>query len=192
MNTAKNKTFQATLVIEHVNRPIMDIKEYKATVLPLKNKLFRFALRLVQDASEAEDVVQEVLIKVWNKRAELVEVKNIEAWCMRSTKNLAIDKLRSKHKRTENLETTYNLSTTNATPYERTAIKDSVEKVRRFIAELPQQQKEVIQLRDIEGFSYKEISETLNLTMAQVKTTLFRARKQIKALFTKTESYGLQ
>ena len=194
MNTAKNKAAhhqEQLLVVEHLNRPLMDIKDFKSTVLPLKNKLYRFALRLVQDVAEAEDIVQEVFIKVWNKRAELVHVKNLEAWCMRLTKNQAIDKLRSKHKRTEDLETTYNLSTAESSPYETAATKDSLEKVRRFIAELPARQTEVIQLRDIEGFSYQEISDALDLSMAQVKTTLFRARKQIKALFIKTESYGL-
>jgi RNA polymerase sigma-70 factor (ECF subfamily) len=169
----------------------MDIREYKTTILPIKNKLYRFALGIIKDAAEAQDVVQEVLIKVWNKRDELDHINNIEAWCMRLTKNLAIDKLRSKHRRTEDIETTYSLSSSESTPFEQTAVKDSVSKIKNMIADLPQKQKEVILLRDIEGFSYQEISDTLNMSLAQVKTNLFRARQQIKALFLKTESYGL-
>lgn len=169
----------------------MDIREYKTTILPIKNKLYRFALGIIKDAAEAQDVVQEILIKVWNKRDELDHINNIEAWCMRLTKNLAIDKLRSKHRRTEDIETTYSLSSSESTPFEQTAVKDSVSKIKNMIADLPQKQKEVILLRDIEGFSYQEISDTLNMSLAQVKTNLFRARQQIKALFLKTESYGL-
>jgi RNA polymerase sigma-70 factor (ECF subfamily) len=169
----------------------MDIREYKTTILPIKNKLYRFTLGIIKDTAEAQDVVQEVLIKVWNKRDELDHINNIEAWCMRLTKNLAIDKLRSKHRRTEDIETTYSLSSSESTPFEQTAVKDSVSKIKNMIADLPQKQKEVILLRDIEGFSYQEISDTLNMSLAQVKTNLFRARQQIKALFLKTESYGL-
>ena len=169
----------------------MDIREYKTTILPIKNKLYRFTLGIIKDTAEAQDVVQEVLIKVWNKRDELDHINNIEAWCMRLTKNLAIDKLRSKHRRTEDIETTYSLSSSESTPFEQTAVKDSVSKIKNMIADLPQKQKEVILLRDIEGFSYQEISDTLNMSLAQVKTNLFRARQQIKALFIKTESYGL-
>ena len=169
----------------------MDIREYKTTILPIKNKLYRFTLAIIKDTAEAQDVVQEVLIKVWNKRDELDHINNIEAWCMRLTKNLAIDKLRSKHRRTEDIETTYSLSSSESTPFEQTAVKDSVSKIKNMIADLPQKQKEVILLRDIEGFSYQEISDTLNMSLAQVKTNLFRARQQIKALFLKTESYGL-
>ncbi|MCH2082454.1 MAG: RNA polymerase sigma factor [Saprospiraceae bacterium] len=169
----------------------MDIREYKTTILPIKNKLYRFTLGIIKDAAEAQDVVQEVLIKVWNKRDELDHINNIEAWCMRLTKNLAIDKLRSKHRRTEDIETTYSLSSNESTPFEQTAVKDSVSKIKNMIADLPQKQKEVILLRDIEGFSYQEISDTLNMSLAQVKTNLFRARQRIKALFLKTESYGL-
>ncbi|MCI5080659.1 MAG: RNA polymerase sigma factor [Saprospiraceae bacterium] len=169
----------------------MDIKAYKTTILPLKNKLFRFALGVVKDAAEAQDVVQEVLIKVWDKRAELERINNLEAWCMRLTKNQAIDKLRSKHKRTEDIETTYSLSSSESTPFEKAAIGDAVDRVRKMIENLPPKQRQVIQLRDIEGFSYQEISEALDLSLAQVKTNLFRARQHIKALFLKTESYGL-
>ena len=70
--------------------------EFTQRIAPMQNKLFRFALRFVADAAEAEDIVQEALIKVWNRRNELDQYRNLEAWCMTVTKNLALDKLKIK------------------------------------------------------------------------------------------------
>ena len=64
----------------------MDIKEFKTEILPFKNKLYRFALRIVGNVAEAEDVVQEVFIKLWNQRESLHQYSNLEAWCIRMTK----------------------------------------------------------------------------------------------------------
>ena len=67
----------------------MNLEAFQTRVLPAKNKLFRFAFRLLGSSEEAKDVVQEVLIKVWNGREQMAEVQNLEAWCMRITKNLS-------------------------------------------------------------------------------------------------------
>ena len=75
----------------------MDIKQFKSEIIPYKNKLYRFAYRIVGNGAEAEDVVQEVMIKLWNQRGKLHQYNSIEAWCIQMTKNLSIDKTRSKH-----------------------------------------------------------------------------------------------
>ena len=77
----------------------MQKNEFSEMVIPYKDKLYRFALRIVKDSFIAEDVVQEVMIKVWKKREYFETLDNKEAWCMTLTKNLAIDKTRSKHRR---------------------------------------------------------------------------------------------
>ena len=77
----------------------MNLEAFQNRVLPSKNKLFRFAFRMLGSSEEAKDVVQEVLIKVWNGREQMAEVQNMEAWCMRITKNLSLDKLRSRQRR---------------------------------------------------------------------------------------------
>ena len=74
-------------------------------MLPLKNKLFRFALKMVHNVAEAEDIVQEVMIKIWDQRDSMSEIKNIEAWCVRLTKNLTFDKLKSKHSKVQSFAT---------------------------------------------------------------------------------------
>ncbi|MEN0003265.1 MAG: RNA polymerase sigma factor [Bacteroidota bacterium] len=169
----------------------MDLNQFKSTVLPIKNKLYRFALRMLGDPAEAEDVVQEVLIKVWNQRADLTEVNNIEAWCMRLTKNKAIDKLRLKHRNMQDLETVYDLQETSQSPYAKTAYSDTLKQIKQLMEELPEKQKQVMHLRDIEGMPYQEISDSLEMSMSNVKVNLFRARQNIRAKLLKTESYGL-
>lgn len=169
----------------------MSLDVLKNKVLPLKNKLFRFALRIVENRLEAEDVVQEVFIKMWKQGNELDKVKNVEAWCMKITKNLAIDKLRSKHRKTQEIEEKQGLSTNLLTPYQAAATKDVFHQIKKLIQQLPEKQKLVMQLRDIEGMSYQEISDILSIPLSQVKVNLFRARKQIRIKFIKSESYGL-
>lgn len=171
---------------------IMDVAQFKAEVLPLKNKLFRFALNIVKDEDLAKDVVQECLIKVWDKRKEMKLVQNVEAWCMQVTKNKALDKLRSKHvSRTDLFEVQLDTRKERDTPYVMTERSDVMARVRSLIAELPERQREVMQLRDIEGYTYKEIADTLEIDINLVKTNLFRARRKLKESLIKENAYGL-
>ncbi len=169
----------------------MQLKEFKYKILPIKNKLFRFALQFVHSVSDAEDIVQEVLIKTWDKRKSIHEIKNIEAWCMTLTRNMSIDKLRSKHSKVQALTNQIDFVEKQATPYRQTELNDSVTKVKQFISNLPEKQRLVIQLRDIEEMSYQEIADQLEISLDQVKVNLFRARKKIKEQFLKTDAYGL-
>lgn len=170
----------------------MDVTDFKEEVLPLKNKLYRFALNIVKDEDLAKDVVQECLIKVWEKREEVAFVQNIEAWCMQITRNKALDKLRSKHiKKTDLFEVEFDTRKERDTPYAVTERSQLMKRIQNLIDDLPQRQREVMQLRDIEGYSYKEIAENLDIDINLVKTNLFRARRKIKESLIKVEAYGL-
>ncbi|MEM1321055.1 MAG: sigma-70 family RNA polymerase sigma factor [Bacteroidota bacterium] len=169
----------------------MSLKDFTQLVLPYKNKLYRFALRIVGNGAEAEDVVQEVMIKMWKNREEWNQYQNVEAWCMRLTKNLSIDKLRSKHRRTDHLTEDYGFRAPTASPYRQTELNDTVARVKAMMAQLPEKQRMVMQLRDIDGMTYQEIAEHLSITLDQVKVNLFRARKKIKAQLLNREAYGL-
>src|ERR1044071_480273 len=107
----------------------MNLEAFQNRVLPTKNKLFRFALRFLGNEEEAKDVVQEVLIKVWNGRDQMNEVQNWEAWCMRITKNLSLDRIRSLSRRqTQSIENVYEDRQHDLTPYENTAQKESMQR----------------------------------------------------------------
>jgi RNA polymerase sigma-70 factor (ECF subfamily) len=169
----------------------MDLKDFQTHILPYKNKLFRFAMSIVGNATEAEDVVQEVFIKIWQNRQQINKLNSLEAWSMKLTKNLSIDKLRSKHRRTDGLENIVEISSREATPDKATELNDTMSRIKALMFQLPEKQRQILQLRDIEGMTYEEISQVLELPLNQIKVNLFRARKQIRAKLLKSESYGL-
>ena len=170
----------------------MNLEAFQNRVLPAKNKLYRFALRFLNNEEEAKDVVQEVFIRVWNGREQMKQVENWEAWCMRITRNLSLDRIRMiTRKQTQPIEETFNLHHQSLTPHESTEMGESMVKIAQMIAELPEKQRQVIHLRDVEGYSYQEISEILELDMNQVKVNLFRARNSVREKMTKIDAYGL-
>jgi RNA polymerase sigma-70 factor (family 1) len=169
----------------------MSLKEFKRMVFPYKDKLYRFALSIVGNNADAEDVVQEIFIKLWDRQAQVREIQNLEAWLMRLTKNLSIDKLRSKHRRAQNLEVVSNQQASTVDPHEWTEQRDTIGHIQEVIRQLPEKQRMIIQLRDIEEMSYQEISDILEIPMSQVKVYLFRARQHIRTQLLKSESYGL-
>lgn len=172
----------------------MSLDTFKQKVLPVKDKLYRFALGYLKDTDKAQDLVQDVLIKVWDKQEKLNELDNVEAWCMRITRNLAIDRLKSKkEKYTDYMSEEFDVSENESyTPYHTTENQDTMNTVGQFIASLPDKQQHVITLRDVEGYSYKEICDIMAIDMNQVKVNLFRARKTLKENLMNINAYGLK
>ena len=164
---------------------------FRDDILPLKDKLFRLALRITFDRAEAEDVVQDTMIRVWNKREEWTQFGSIEAYCLTVAKNLAID--RSQKKEAQNVELTPEMEEESEAsgPYDQLINKERMSIIHRLINELPEKQRLIMQLRDIEGESYKEIAKILNLTEEQVKVNLFRARQKVKQRYLEIDEYGL-
>ena len=167
---------------------------FRADVLPLKNKLFRLALRITLNPAEAEDVVQETMIKVWNRREEWQKIDSIEAFCLTICRNLAVDKTRKHGNQNLTLDTTDHEAidmSSASNPEEQAMQRDRIQLVRRLINSLPEKQRSVMQLRDIEGKSYKDIAAILGISEEQVKINIFRARQTIRQRYIETEQYGL-
>ena len=154
----------------------MTQQEFQKEILPIKNKLFRFSFNMINDEVIAEDVVQEVFIKLWKKRDNIDQVNNIEAWCMRVTRNLSIDKMRSKHRRTEGFKEGFDMRDEAPSPYQKAAGSDIFSKIKNLMKKLPEKQRMVMELRDIEGFSYQEVADALEISLDQVKVNIYRAR----------------
>lgn len=170
----------------------MTSNDFQQQIWPLRDRLFRFAFRLLSDEAEAADTVQETLIKIWDKREDLERVQNKEAWCLRLIRNASIDRIRGGYrKRKTALDAVQEFATSRQGPGKEVQLKDTVQQVHRLMKELPEAQRAVMQLRDIEGMSYQEIADALELTMAQVKTNLHRARNRVRQALLKTEQYGL-
>ncbi len=165
--------------------------EFLNIVMPFKDKVFRLAKRLLVSTEEAEDATQEVLIKLWNNQSKFEEFKNVEAFSMTMTKNYCLDKLKSKQ--AQNLKIVHsNYQDHNISLQKDIENKDSLDWVGRIIADLPEQQKMVIQLRDIEQYELDEISKMLDMNNTAVRVALSRARKTIREKLTNTHSYGIK
>jgi RNA polymerase sigma-70 factor (ECF subfamily) len=166
----------------------MTVETFKIEVLPMKHKLFRLANRMMTNVPEAEDIVQEVFLRLWTRKDRLNEYKSIEAFAMTITKNLCLDKLKSKGYKTNELTERHEQQTTE-TPYQKMEINDSYQKVKKFIDTLPEQQRMIIHLRDIEGYEYEEISEVMNISVNTIRVNLSRARKIVREKLVKAYNY---
>ncbi|WP_455098717.1 RNA polymerase sigma factor [Prevotella histicola] len=165
---------------------------FRNDVLPLKNELFRLALRITLNRVEAEDIVQDTLIKVWDRRFEWESIDSIEAFSLTICRNLSLDRLRKKENNNDSLEDV-NIAepVASSNPQDRMIQEDRVSLVRQIIDSLPEKQRSCMQLRDFEGKSYKEIAQVLDITEEQVKVNIFRARQMVKQKYLKLDNYGL-
>ena len=168
----------------------MSLEVFQQRILPMKDKLYRLAFRLLQNVQEAEDIVQETLIRIWTKRREWGQWQSLEAYCMIAVRNGCLDRLRKQRQRLTPVreDHAWEVSSPDKDPQEKMMAKETMTRIRKCMDGLPQQQQLVIQLREIEGFSYNEIAEVLDMTMDQVKVNLFRARNAIKQSIIKETS----
>lgn len=146
----------------------------------MQDKLFRFARRITQHDGESEDIVQEVFIRLWDKGDVLTKYRNIEALAMVMVKNLSLDYLKSARSKSDTLDTTYGLQQKDSNPYQQAEISNTLENVKKVVAILPEQQRMVFHLRDIEQYDFEEIAEITKLSVNNVRVTLSRARKAIR------------
>ena len=166
----------------------MTREEFKSGVLPIKNKLYRFALRMLGNPEDAQDVVQEIFLRLWAKRESLSEYRNIEAFAMTMTRNLCLDQLKSPASRKDTFDDNKEMPD-HKTPYRSTENQDTMRLVRAAMDSLPEQQRMVIHMRDVEECDFDEIAEVTGLSLNNLRVTLSRARKKIRDTLIKMNNY---
>jgi len=168
----------------------MNQSDFLKVVLPFKDKVFRLSKRLLTSTEEAEDATQELLFKLWKNRDKIASYRNTEAFAMTMTKNYCYDRLKSKQ--ASNLSLIHSNYKEKETSLEnKLEYIDSVDRVHLLIDNLPDQQKLIIQLRDIEQYDFEEIYEMVNMKPTAVRVSLSRARKTIREQLTKQHNYGV-
>lgn len=158
----------------------MSPETFAQTVLPMRDKLYRLALRITGNAHDAEDALQEVMIKLWRQGETLSAIQNLEAWSLRVCRNHCIDRLRNRGQDTQGFPEHYEAVSPDDTPDRKTEQRDLLRRIRQCIDKLPEKYRLVFHLREIEGLSYQEIEEALEMPMQQVKVNLFRARQLMR------------
>lgn len=145
--------------------------QYNAYVKEHSNALYSYAMKLVKEGAKAQDLVQESFVKLWMKR-DFIEEAGVKPFLFKVLYNKMVDDYR-KMKRVSHPESLPESSYRDQDLSDRDLIDQA-------FAQLKERQKNIILLRDWEGYSYDEIAEIMGLNLGQVKVNLFRARKKMK------------
>ena len=155
----------------------MDASMFNSLFTALSGKLYRLAKSMLRHAEEAEDALQEVQLKLWEKHYELDAIENPEGFAMRTMRNLCLDKIR---KVNDTSELNEELISKNKNPYEQTELNDLTDRIKGLIDRLPEMQRSIMRMRDVEEMEISEIAYIMNLTENAVTVNLSRARTKVK------------
>ena len=168
----------------------MNQQEFTNLVMPFKDKVFRLAKRFLVSKDAAEDATQDVYLKLWKNKEKLLSYNNVEAFTMTMIKNHCLDVL--KLKSSSNLKIIHSNYKDNSQNLDKqTDNKDSVNIIHQLIEKLPPKQKLIIQLRDVEQYSFEEIGKILEIQPTAIRVALSRARKTIREQLLKKHKYGI-
>lgn len=157
----------------------MEQEQFKKELLPLRQKFYRIALRLLGNPEDAEDVLQEVYLKLWSIRRELDRYERIPALAMQITKNLCLNRLKTRDRVQEGIEELL-IADPASSPYERLEEKDHVNQVMRIIDRLPDLQQTILRMKHVEGMEVDEIASLTGSSPEAIRMNLSRARKRVK------------
>jgi len=168
----------------------MNQSDFIKVITPFKDRVFRLAKRLLVSTEEAEDATQEVLVKLWNNKGKLEGYTSVEALAMTMTKNYCLDQLKSK--RASEMRIVHsNYTDRQAGLQQQAEDRDSWSWVEKIMETLPEQQKLIMQMRDVEEYEFEEIAKIMDMNETAVRVALSRARKTLREQLTKTHSYGI-
>lgn len=166
----------------------MNKNDFKVTVFSLSERLFPLVARLLGDKTKAQDAIQEIMIKLWEKRKQLENHPNIKGFVFLTARNYCLDILRKKRVLVNDGE--FHLSLLKDTK-EQTQLesKQLNEIIIEILKKIPKQQREIFIMRDIDGYDFTEIAAILEIKIAHARVVLSRARKKISIALEKTYNY---
>ena len=161
----------------------MGSEQFKKEILPLRQLLFRISLKMLEDEQDAEDAVQESLLKLWRARDTLKRYENPAAFATTVTKNHCLDKLKLK-KQTETIENHFAIAEKD-NPHLQLERKNTEQILRLIIQTLPELQQLIITMKDVEEYEVEEIAEITGTSTEAVRMNLSRARKKVREEYIK-------
>ena len=150
--------------------------------MPNYRRMYLVAIRLTADTADAQDAVQDAVINLWRQQSGLEGATNIEAYTAAAARNAAVDIVRRRHP-----VTTLDGIADSSSGHDLSGeldIRDRVKRVMEIIDDLPEAQRRVILMRDVDGFEMDEIARDTGYSYANVRTLLSRARVAIRRHFT--------
>ena len=165
----------------------MTLEQFKSDIISQRQKLLAVAWKILANEADAEDAVQEVFLRLWSIRDKLGTISNPGGFAMQTTKNICIDKLRTQ-RTTVDAEDVF-LGFDEKTPYHKTEKMDSVNLIRKIIDTLPELQRKIILMRDVEGYELQEIADITGSLINAVTMNLSRARKKVREEYIRINEY---
>ena len=153
-------------------------KQYRQWVKEYQNQAWTVARYILKDEQEAEDATQEAFVKLWN-RQDQIDPERVRPWLMKVTRNGCLDRLRRRRVNVE-FDESYMAGEEVSGPMQGAAATETGVWLKRAIAGLKEPYRSLVVLRDVNQHSYEEVAGMLELNLAQVKTYLHRARKQLR------------
>ena len=166
----------------------MSTKEFKDKVLSLSGRIFPMVGRMLENHENAEDAVQEIMIKLWDRRKQIEKHPNITGFVLLTARNYCIDLLKKKTPKMDSSDLQLKVLISEAIDSQ-IEWQELIGIVESLLEELPEQQREVMMLRDIDGFEFAEIAAATNLKVEHVRVLLSRARKQVSVKLKNIYSY---
>jgi len=170
-------------------RHLIDMSKgiFHKNIMPLADRMYRYAYSMLHSNDLAQDVVQDSLMRIWDKRKTLTSIQKVDAWAMRIVRNGCLDYIR-RNKFTAFEESHENKLFVNSG--DNTSFSDQKNWFEEAVKSLPEKQHEVFHLREVECMSYREISEIMGIGESDVKVNLHRARNKVRETMKKVNDYG--
>jgi RNA polymerase sigma-70 factor, ECF subfamily len=165
----------------------MTAEEFKVRLGPYARKLYPLVRRILDNEEEVRDALQELMIKLWNKRDFLENCQNAEGYIMTSARNFCFD-IRKKQK-VRKLEPLDTVRLTVPAPADDAEGREKWEHIRRIMEKLPANYREILEMREIDGFSFGEIEELTGLDAAYIRVLLSRSRRKVREELEKIYNY---
>lgn len=160
----------------------MEQNKFEIEAKRMRPALLRLAVRYVENADDAEDVIQDVLLKLWFLRDKLDKYRSLDALAVVVTKHLCLNRRRGKKLELVALEEGLAVGYED-TPELKLVGEEKMQELLRLIADLPDLQQSVLRMKHIEGFEVEEIARITGSTAIAVRTNLSRARKRVREQF---------
>ena len=158
----------------------------------IRNKIFRITKRILVSQEEAEDATQEVIVKLWQMdESKRNGFKSLEAYSVTMAKNYCLDRLKSKQAQNLSLDERYSGSVSDSLT-KKIEQRDDLIWIGKLIDELPEKERMIIQLREIEQYDFDEIASILNLPEGTIRVYLSRIRKKLRKQFLDIQNHGIK
>jgi len=158
----------------------MELDEFKSKLIPISPRLLRFASRLLANQEDAKDMVQDVYFKLWQMRNKLETYRSIEALAMTMTRNICIDQLRKRKTYFQSVDSIADNRDGSEDTEKILTGKEEYNSILEMLNDLPEQQRAIIHLKDIEGYSTEDVMEILDITANTLRVNLSRARSKLR------------